>query len=72
MAYFRIYLNSKNQVCIVQMEPDDEFDYKQERFLSEKQFDTEDEALVYLEENSNKLPESVYNPYAKKFNGILD
>lgn len=72
MAYFRIYLTANHQVVIVQMSECDEFDYNQNRFLSDNRFDTEDEAIAYLQENVSSLPKSVYNPYSQEYKGILD
>ncbi len=72
MCYFRIYLNSKNKVSIVQMGECDEIDYDQNRFLSSERFNSEDDAISYLEENENNLPSYVENPYSKKVKGILD
>lgn len=72
MAYFRIYLTSDNQVAILQMGECDEIDYNQNRFLSSNRFDTDDEAIAYLQENASSLPSSVYNPYTQAVRGILD
>lgn len=72
MAYYRIYLNSKNEVAIVQMGECDEIDYNQNRFLSSQRFDTEEEAIEYLGDNQRSLSSSVNNPYSKSYRGILD
>ena len=72
MAYYRVYLTSSNEVAIVEMGESDEIDYNQNRFLSSNRFDTEDEAIEYLQNNSSSLPNSVYNPYSQTFKGILD
>ncbi len=72
MAYFKIYLDRDDEVVIIQLGECDEIDYNQKRFLSTTKFDTEDEAITYLQENTNKLPSHVYNPYANDYLGILD
>lgn len=72
MAYHRIYLTRDNEVAIVQMGECDEIDYNQNRFLSSHRFDTEEEAIEYLQQNEYNLPRSVNNPYSQNFKGILD
>jgi len=72
MTYHRIYLTQDNQVAIVQMGECDEIDYNQNRFLSSNRFETEDEAIEYLQQNEHNLPRSVNNPYSQSFRGILD
>ena len=72
MAYFRIYLNSHNEVAIIQLGECDELDYNQNRFLSDERFDSEDDAVAYLNENQDKLPTNVYNPYSQTLKNVLD
>ena len=72
MTYFRIYLKPNNEVAIVQMGYCDEIDYNQNRFLSDNRFDTEEEAIEYLQDNHYNLPSGVKNPYSQSIRGILD
>lgn len=72
MAYFRIYLTNNNRVAIVQMGECDEIDYNQNMFLSDNRFETESEAIEYLQENESRLPSSIYNPYSSRVRSILD
>lgn len=56
--YYKIYLNSNNLLCIVEMQYFDEYDYNQSRFYSEngeipKWYD-EDEAKKYLNDTFQK------------------
>ena len=75
-VYYRIYLSEsdKDEVCVVTMQYFDEIDYDQNKFLSNKKFNTEEEAINYINENNDKLPPSIYNPYLNlyKIKGILD
>lgn len=50
----------------------DEIDYNQNRFLSSSRFDSEEEAIEYLNQNTDKLPKSIYNPYSQEYKGLLD
>jgi len=52
-VYYRIYLTPKNEVSIECMQWFDENDYTADRFMSERTFETEADAIKYLSKQYN-------------------
>ena len=60
--YYKIYLDSNDEICIVCMQWFDEGDYNQSRFLSAGEFDTEKEAadfVVTMKSKKHKFPANI-------------